>query len=169
MAKAVKKAAKKAPPKKKIAKKAAPKKAENAKSETGIKYADKSVDQPELVPIFDEIKKMMLPYGKGSIKIRGGSGGQIILVSDQPVEINGQKRDEYWFCAALVQRGYVGFYFMPAKTDAEKKEVFKPELLKCLKGKSCFHIKKADAIIFKQIDEALAKGYRICKQNSWVK
>ena len=159
MAKAVKEAAKKAVFEKKIA---------ADKSETGIKYADKSGDQPELIPVFNEIKKMLLPYGKGSIKVRGGSGGQITLVSEKPVEIRGKKRDEYWFAAALIQRGYVGFYFMPVHEIAEKKEVFKPELLKCLKGKSCFHIKKMDVVIFKQMEESLAKGYRKCKEKGWV-
>ncbi len=75
----------------------------------------------------------------------------MVLVSEKPVEINGKTRDEYWFGAIIIQRGYVGFYFMPVRDAAEKKEVFKPELLKCLKGKSCFHIKKGDAEIFKQI------------------
>ncbi len=46
------------------------------KAKTGIKYSDKSGDQPELIPIFDEIKKLMLPYAKGNIKVRGGTGGQ---------------------------------------------------------------------------------------------
>jgi hypothetical protein len=159
-----KKPVKKAAPKQSVAKKPAPKKpapktTTGLKSETGIKYEDKSAGQPELVPIFNSIKKLLLPYEKGSIAIRGGKGGQIILVSNKPVEINGKKRDELWFAAALIQKGYVGFYFMPVFSKPEIKEVFKPELLKCLKGKSCFHIKKADPVIYAQIEEALAKGY----------
>jgi hypothetical protein len=173
MAKAVKKAAaKKASPvkkvAKKIAKKVAVKKSGSEKSETGIKYSDKSGGQPELIPIFDGIKKLMLPYAKGNIKVRGGTGGQMVLVSEKPVVINGKARDEYWFGAIIIQRGYVGFYFMPVHDAAEKKEVFKPELLKYLKGKSCFHIKKEDAEIFKQIKEALAKGYDKCKEKGWI-
>ena len=167
MAKAVRSAAKKAAGKKTGSQKIASKKTVQ-KSETGIKYSDKSGDQPELVPIFDAIKKMLLPYGKGSIKVRGGTGGQITLVSEMPVEIAGKKRDELWFAAALIQRGYVGFYFMPVHTGTEVKEIFKPELLKCLKGKSCFHIKKPDDVIFKQIEEALAKGYRNNKEKGWI-
>jgi len=101
MAKAVKTAAKKATPakaasgktaqKKAAVKKVISKKAAAQKSETGIKYEDKSAGQPELVPIFEELKKLMLPYAKGSIKLRGGTGGQMALVSDTPVEINGKK------------------------------------------------------------------------------
>lgn len=173
MAKAVKPSAKKsAAPKKAAPKKAAPEKKTvkpaPAKSETGLKYADKSGDQPELVPIFEAIKKLLLPYGKGTIKVRGGTGGQVTLVSEKPVEINGRKRDEFWFAAALIQRGYVGFYFMPVHDKNEVKEFFKPELLKCLKGKSCFHIKKADEVILKQIEESLAKGYLLHRKRGWI-
>jgi len=170
MAKAVKPASKKAVAPKKAAPKKLAKKAAAAKSETGIKYSDKSAGQsPELLQIFDELKKRMLPYGKGSIKVRGGTGGQLVLVSEMPVEIAGRKRDEYWFGAILIQKGYVGFYFMPVQDPAERKAIFKPELLKCLKGKSCFHIKKSDKEIFKQVEEALAAGYKKTKERGWIK
>lgn len=148
--------------------KAAPKKAASPKNEIGIKYSDKSAGQPELVPIFETIKQMLLPYGKGSIKLRGGTGGQIAMVSEKPIEIDGRKRDELWFAAALVQKGYVGFYFMPVYDKKEMEAMFKPELLKCLKGKGCFHIKKADPLIYAQIKESLKKGYDSYKSRGWV-
>ncbi len=166
---AVKKAvAKKTAVKKSVAAKVVSKKTTNAKSETGIKYDDKSAGQPELIPIFNELKKLMLPYAKGSIKQRGGEGGQMMLVSEKSVEIMGRMRNEYWFCAILIQKGYVGFYFMPVTDKAEKNEVFKPELLKHLKGKGCFHIKKFDAAVFKMAEESLAKGYKKVKEKGWV-
>jgi len=40
----------------KTAKKKAAKKISEGKSETGIKYSDKSIGQPELVPIYEELK-----------------------------------------------------------------------------------------------------------------
>lgn len=143
-------------------------KATAGKSDLRIKYSDKSAGQPELVPIFEAIKEMMLPYEKGSLKFLGGSGGQVGLVSDKPVAINGKLRHEYWFAGALVQKGYVGFYFMPATEPSAQKSIFQPELLKCLKGKSCFHIKKHDAVIMQQIKESLAKGYRHVKEKGWL-
>lgn len=134
----------------------------------GIKYSDKSINQPELVPIFNELVTLLKPYEKGSIKMRGGSEGQISLVSEKEVIINGKKRNEMWFAAALVQKGYVGFYYMPVYGQPEMKKFFKPELLKCLKGKSCFHIKKYDKEIFKQIKEALKKGYKCYLEKGWL-
>ena len=174
MAKAApKKAVKKAVPKKvaqKTVKKAAVKKAvpEKKKKEIKIKYADKSAGQPEMVIIFEQIKKMLLPYVKGSLELVGGNGGMLCLVSQKPVEIQGRKRDELWFAGILVQKGYVGFYYMPVYAQPEMKKVFKPELLKCLKGKSCFHIKKNDPIIMTQIQESLKLGYDMYKERGWI-
>jgi len=168
MAKALKPRSQKQSAKKAAVKKPVAKKSATAKSETGIKYSDKSGDQPELVPVFNGLKKLLMPYGKGSIAIRGGTGGQITLVSNKPVEIAGKLRKELWFAAALVQRGYVGFYFMPPATEAQKKEIFKPALWKCLKGKSCFHIKKLDAELSAQVEQALEKGYAAYKEKGWL-
>ena len=133
-----------------------------------IKYSDKSPGQPQLIPIFEEIKKMLAPYEKGTMKLFGGSEGKVALVSKKPVEILGRKRDELWFASALVQKGYVGFYYMPVYGDPSIKKLIKPELLQCLKGKACFYIKKSDKEIFSQIKEALAIGYKEWHQRGWI-
>jgi len=146
-----------------------PAKKNSSKKEIKIKYEDKSAGQPELVLIFAEIKKLLLPYAKGTIKLHGGDKGKIILVSEKKIEIEGRKRDEVWFASMLIQKGYVGFYYMPIYARPDKiRKLIKPELLKCLKGKACFHIKKADQIIFAQIKEALKIGYVCYKEMGWV-
>jgi len=139
-----------------------------SKNELGIKYSDKSLGQPQLVPIFDEIKKLLAPYQKGTMQLLGGSEGKVLLISKKPVEILGRKRDELWFASALIQKGYVGFYYMPVYGDAGVKELLKPELLKCLKGKACFHIKRYDQEIFSQIKQALSSGYNIWHKRGWI-
>jgi len=144
------------------------KKSGELKAEMKVKYSDKSHGQPQLVPIFEEIKKMLAPYKKGTMKLLGGAGGRVSLVSQRPVEILSRKRDELWFAGALVQKGYVGFYYMPVYTDPSIKKLIKPELLKCLKGKSCFHIRKFDQETFSQIREALAIGHKEWRQRGWI-
>src|SRR6476659_5472752 len=139
-----------------------------SKNESGIKYSDKSPGQPQLVPIFQEIKNMLAAFKKGTMKLSGGFDGKVALVSKKPVEIFGRKRDELWFAGALVQKGYVGFYYMPVYADPSIKKLIKPELLKCLKGKSCFYIKKFDKEIFSQIKEALAIGYKEWHQRGLI-
>ena len=83
------------------------------KKEVKIKYQDKSPGQPQLIPIFEEIKKLLKPYEKGTMKLFGGDEGKIVLISKKPVEITGRKKNELWFASALVQKDYVGFYYMP--------------------------------------------------------
>ncbi|MCW3114191.1 MAG: hypothetical protein JWR18_2587 [Segetibacter sp.] len=124
-----------------------------------IKYADKSPGQPQLVQIFDTIKAIMKPYVKGSIEEAGEKPGLYGLISKKPFETDGRKFDEVYFAGIIVQKGYVGFYYMPIYCYETLKSQLKPELLKCLKGKTCFYIKKNDPVLFKQIDEALAVGY----------
>src|SRR6478736_1805075 len=144
------------------------KKSARPKDGIKIKYSDKSPGQPQLIPIFEEIKKMLAPYKKGTMKLSGGFDGKVALVSKKPVEILGRKKDELWFAGALVQKGYVGFYYMPVYADPSIKKLIKPELLKCLKGKSCFYIKKFDKEVFSQIKEALALGYKEWHERGWM-
>ena len=98
------------------------KKSTRSKDAIKIKYSDKSPGQPQLIPIFEEIKKMLAPYEKGTMKLFGGSDGKVGLVSKKPVEILGRKKDELWFASALVQKGYVGFYYMPGVRGSLNKE-----------------------------------------------
>ena len=90
------------------------------------------------------------------------------LWSMKHLVIEGRKRKEVYFAGLIIQKSYVGFYFMPVYSDAEVKTFFKAELLSCLKGKSCFHIKKLDAELLAQIDEALQSGYALYQHKGWI-
>jgi hypothetical protein len=90
------------------------------------------------------------------------------LWSVKDLVIEGRKRKEIFFAGLIIQKDYVGFYFMPVYSDEQVKDFFKPELLSCLRGKSCFHIKKLDAELLRQIDEALQTGYALYQQKGWV-
>jgi hypothetical protein len=91
-----------------------------------------------------------------------------MLISEKEVVIAGRKREDLWFASALIQKGYVGFYYMPVYMNEPIRRLLKPELLKCLKGKACFHIKKNDPLLFDQIREALKIGYDAYKKSGWI-
>ena len=143
-------------------------KTRHAKSASGIKYQDKSSGQPQLIPVFQAIRTLLLPYAKGSIRLRGGEDGQVVLLVDKPQMIEKRKKTELWFAAALIQKGYVGFYFMPVYMHGALKARLDPELLKCLKGKACFHIKTMDQTLIAQIQAALVLGYDFYKAQGWL-
>src|SRR5476649_538669 len=102
-------------------------KAGGNKNEIGIKYSDKSAGQPGMVKIFKEIKKLFIPYNKGSLSIRGGDGGQVALISEMELVIDGKTKTDMWFAGALVQKGYVGFYCMPVYAADGAKKLLGPE------------------------------------------
>jgi len=133
-----------------------------------IKYSDKSAGQTTLMPIFDRIKKILGGFVKDDLIVTSDSGGQYHIGSTREITIDGKKRDGLFFASAMVQKGYVGFYYMPVYTDPDMKPQLPESLLKLLKGKSCFHIKKADETIYQQIAAALATGVSLYKKKGWL-
>jgi hypothetical protein len=133
-----------------------------------IKYSDKSAGQPGLTPIFEQLKKLLSPYAKGHLVVRGEQPGCYGLWSDKTVAVAGRKKDDISFAGLLVQKGYVGFYFTPVYAEPSLKDQLHPDLVKCLKGKSCFHIKKNDPALMQHVKEALKTGYENFKSKGWV-
>jgi hypothetical protein len=131
------------------------------------KYSDKSAGQPELVSVYDQIKKLITKYSKGNYKVIADKPGHYELYYGKEVEISGRKYPEVSFASLLVQKGYVGFYFFPVYIDVSLKNRIKPELLKTLKGKTCFHIKKEDPVLLKQINETLEAGHKFYTDRGW--
>lgn len=126
-----------------------------------------SVKNPGLVPLFDEVKDLLEPFAE-HFTVRRDEPGAYELWSERDVVIDGRKRREVFFAGLLIQKHYVGFYFMPVYTEPEMKGIFGPELLALLKGKSCFYIKQLKPEIRTQVQEALAAGYELYVQRGWV-
>jgi hypothetical protein len=131
------------------------------------KYADKSSGQPELIPLFNDLKKILSAYAKGNYKVKADKPGHYELYYGKEVEQHGRAYPELSFSSLLIQKGYVGFYFFPIYTNESLKDKLKPELLKTLKGETCFHIKKNDPILLQQIKEGLQYGYEYYSSKGW--
>ena len=117
--------------------------------------------------IFSSLKGLLEAY-RPPLVAKVETKGRIDLASIKDVVIAGRKRSEIYFASAIIQKGYVGFYFMPVYTTPQMKEFFPPELLSLLKGKSCFHIKKLDRKLLAQIRKALKDGFKLYKTRGWV-
>lgn len=130
--------------------------------------------EKDLIKIYKRLKKILKKYEnplKPKMDLDSKSRRDEFsydLWSIKDVEIAGRKRKEVFFAGLIIQSKYVGFYYMPVYVDTSLTEVFKPELLKLLKGKSCFHIKSLDEKLEKQIAAALKKGYSLYKKRGWV-
>lgn len=123
--------------------------------------------QEKLTEIFKRLKKLLKKY-ENPLKPKFDMDSKYDLWSFKTLEIAGRKRKEVYFAGLIIQSSYVGFYYMPVYTDTDLKDVFKPELLNLLKGKSCFHIKHLDNELENQIAFALEKGYELYKKRGWV-
>jgi len=123
--------------------------------------------QKDLVNIYRRLKKILKKYEKPLIS-KFDLDSKYDLWSIKNIVIDARKKKELYFAGLIIQSKYVGFYYMPVYTNVQLKDFFKPDLLRLLKGKSCFHIKKLDENLEKQIDEALKKGYELYEKRGWI-
>lgn len=137
------------------------------KKSAPAKYSDKSAGQPELLPVFDALRNAISAYAGGNFRPKSDKPGAYELYYDKEAQVAGRKFPELAFAAALIQKGYVGFYFFPVYMDTTLKSQIAPELLKKLKGKSCFHIDVDDPVLMTQIDDALRAGHAYFEKNGW--
>lgn len=122
---------------------------------------------PQLVEIFNAVKPRLKIY-EPPLVARADIQGRYDLWSEKDLVIERKKRKEVAFAALIVQSSYVGFYFMPTYTHEESKATFHPDLLKKLKGKSCFHLQDANPDTLDHIADALAAGFRLYQERGWV-
>lgn len=123
--------------------------------------------QEELLEIYNAVYKMMKPFEKANIHPRIDIQGKYDMWVDKEVEVQGKKKDEMYLGGLILQSNYVGFYYMPVYVDPSLKEELAPELVKTLKGKSCFHIKKANKDMLGYIKDAMKKGVAMYKERGW--
>jgi hypothetical protein len=123
--------------------------------------------QNKLVDIFNRLKVILKRF-EDPLKPKLDLDSKYDLWSFNEIEIDGRKRKEVYFAGIIIQSKWVGFYYMPIYTDTNLKDLFKPELLKLLKGKSCFRIKELNNELEIQIEEALKKGYKLYQQRGWM-
>ena len=120
-----------------------------------------------LQQIFKQIRDLISRYSPPMV-VKKDQADYYDLWSVKEVVIAGRKKKEVFFAGAIIQKGYVGFYFMPIYVDENMKKVFPTELLALLKGKACFHIRRNDAVIMSQIEKALKAGFNIYRNKGWV-
>jgi hypothetical protein len=126
-----------------------------------------TVKNEALLPLFAQVRALIEPYAQ-SLTARRDEPGYYDLWSEKAVEIAGRPRKDVFFCGLIIQKSYVGFYFMPVYADQGLTAVFGPDLLATRKGKSCFHLKRLTPELKDQIVAALAAGWRLYEERDWV-
>ncbi|WKZ24003.1 MAG: DUF1801 domain-containing protein [Candidatus Dojkabacteria bacterium] len=121
----------------------------------------------ELQTLFESLKQILEVYVRHFNEVRIAPK-RYELWSKGDFTISGRKRKELFFASVMLQKDYVGLYYMPVYTEPDMKKLFSPELLKLLKGKSCFHIKQLSPELEQEIQAALDAGLELYKTNKWV-
>jgi hypothetical protein len=125
------------------------------------------VKNPELVPLFEEVKRLLVPYAR-HFTVRRDEPGFFDLSAERDVVIDGRTRHGVFFAGLIVQKRHLGLYFMPVYADADLATVFGPELLARFKGKSCFHLERLSPELAAQIAAALSAGFDLYLARGWV-
>lgn len=79
-----------------------------------------------------------------------------------------QKVDGYYFGSVVPKPKDIRLYYFPIYTHVDEFEWISPELRKCLKGKSCFHIKKLDDSLLNDISAMITKGVELYKKDELI-
>lgn len=121
----------------------------------------------DLKQIFDQLRPLLEEY-RPPLAAKTDNERYLDLWSFKELVIEGRKRKEVFFAGLIIQKSYVGFYFMPVYVKQEIKNVFPAELMRLLKGKSCFHIRKVTPELLEQVKMALRTGYQMYQKRGWV-
>ena len=104
------------------------------------------------------MKALLAPYA-ARLVARRDEPGYYDLWSEKEVEVAGRTRSEVFFAGLIIQKSYVGFYFMPrVRRPATSRRCSAPTCCALLKGKSCFHLKELTPALSEQLAAALAAG-----------
>ncbi len=125
------------------------------------------MDQELKEHLFQKLITLLKKY-EGELEVRSASDKGYHLYGSKTVSIGKSKYDGIYFASTMTRKDYTGFYFFPIYTHPEEFEDTPAELRKCLKGKSCFYIKKDDPIIFDQITAILDKGIQLYRDKELI-
>lgn len=112
----------------------------------------------------DEILRGIIKSHVGPLKIRKEEATVLEVAGTIPTMQGKQKVDGIYFASIMPKPKDVRLYFFPIYTDVTAFENIAPELRKCLKGKSCFHIKKLDKHLEEEITKMIAKGVKVYQE-----
>ena len=123
--------------------------------------------------VYVELKKILArhapPFKLCDVGVRNKLSAQLVV--PKPVAIPGAyggKPVNVQMAAVILQKGYVGFYLMCIYVNGKAKKEISPALLRLLKGKSCFHLKKLDDGLKKDIEAALVMGTKAYRERGWL-
>src|SRR5262245_42931260 len=114
--------------------------------------------------IFNTLQKHLEKCTPPMVVARATPNHGYELIGNKPVPYGYDKKiiPGMFFASILQRKDSVAFYFFPCSGN-EKMLQNAPNLVKLLKGKTCFHFKKPEQINEKELDGLLKEGVKAWK------
>ena len=90
------------------------------------------------------------------------------VAGTKPAMQGKQQVDGYYFGSIVPKPKDIRMYFFPIYTHPDAYDQLSLELLKCLKGKSCFHIKKLSPEMEQEIADMIKKGMKLYAKDGLI-
>ncbi len=121
-------------------------------------------DLLEIQNTFKDLLKGLSP----AIQIRKDNEKAFEAAGTIPAMQGKQKVDGYYFASVMPKPKDVRFYFFPIYTHADAFSNISEEMRKCLKGKSCFHVKKLSPELETEFESIMKKGIELYKKDGLI-
>jgi hypothetical protein len=124
--------------------------------------------------VYHAVEEVLLSYspplGTGTAWVKPGKKGMQLL-TPEPVSIPrvyGGKPTKLMVAAVMEQKTFVGFYLFSIYMDPSLKKKIPAPLLKFLKGKSCFNLKRVDDALLADIKQAIDVTIDDYRKKGWM-
>ncbi len=119
--------------------------------------------------IFNKLKKSLSKCTPPMV-VNKGSVQSYELIGNKEVPYGSTKKlvPGMFFVSVAPRKDSITFHFFPCYMNPKMLEVA-PNLVKYLKGKTCFHFKKEEQINEKELDALLKKGMDAWKKMGYMK
>lgn len=102
------------------------------------------------------------------LMVRKDNENTFELAGTKEVMQGKQKVDGYYFASIVPKPKDVRLYFFPIYTHVDEYEDISEEMKKCLKGKSCFHIKKLSPDMEVEIRRMMNLGIELYRKDELI-
>ncbi|MCI5082257.1 MAG: hypothetical protein MRY78_11200 [Saprospiraceae bacterium] len=120
------------------------------------------------VQLIQETLKSFLKAHQPPLRIRQENESNFEVCGNKECMQGRKKVDGFYFASIVPKPKDVRLYFFPIYTHPDAFEL-SDALKKCLKGKSCFHIKKMDEALEAEIKSMIDQGVQVYLKHELLK
>lgn len=103
-----------------------------------------------------------------TLRVRKNGPEGIELCGTKEAMQGKQKVDGFYFASIVPKPKDIRLYYFPIYTHVNEFDHLSEDLRKCLKGKSCFHIKKLDDGLIDEIRDMVKKGVELYQKDDLI-